>query len=268
MAEKTLTEQTIIHNIDDKGIARITLNRPEKHNAFDGDMIQSINNILEEWQGKESIKCLVINANGKNFSAGADLNWMKETLSLTYDENVIDAKKLARLMRQIYDFKTPVITLVQGLAYGGALGIVTASDIAFCTTDAKFCFSEVKIGLIPAVISPYVIKAIGEKNALRYMLSADFINAEKALDLGIVQSVVSELNDEASKFIKTLLKNSPAALKSCKSLIKSVVSQLNNPEIDNFTSQSIAQIRVSKEGQEGLHAFFEKRKPSWCGESV
>ena len=169
-------------------------------------------------------------------------------------------------MRRIDTFPCPVISLVNGPAYGGALGIIAASDMAFCTPDASFCLSEVKIGLIPAVISPYVIRAIGERSARRYMLTAEMIDATQACQMGLVHSIEEDLVAVADDLITRLLNNGPSAMAACKSLIQAVSSQPLDDALIADTSERIARIRTSDEGQEGLSAFLEKRRPAWIKE--
>lgn len=253
----------ILHSLDHRGVARLTLNRPKKHNAFDDRMIATISEQMQTWQADESVRLLVIDAKGSSFSAGADLGWMKRTASLSREDNLNDANALAELMRLIDTFPCPVICLVNGSAYGGALGVVAASDIAFCTPEAGFCLSEVKIGLIPSVISPYVIRAIGERQARRYMLTAEMMDAHDALRLGLVHGVEADLNTLADILINRLLNNGPKAMATCKSLIQRVAGRRLDDTLIATTSALIATVRTSDEGQEGLHAFLEKRRPAW-----
>ncbi len=248
------------------GIARLVLNRPEKRNAFDDRMIVDITGILREWASLSDIRALEISARGETFCAGADLGWMKRTATLDYQANFDDASRLAEMMEAIDRFPAPVITVVQGAAFGGALGIVCASDIVFATKDACFCLSEVRLGIIPAVISPYVIRVMGERAARRYMLTSELIDAEKAMALGLIHQLLDQpeqLQEQASNILSLLKNNSPAAVRACKQLIADVSGQDIDSELKQLTSKAIADIRQSPEGQEGLSAFLEKRSPAW-----
>lgn len=261
-----MTNNTILHHLDSRGVARLTLNRPAKHNAFDDQMIQAMNDQLIQWHTDSAVRLLIIDANGSSFSAGADLGWMKRTATLSFQENLSDANTLANLMKRINTFPCPVISLVNGAAYGGALGLIAASDMAFCSPDASFCLSEVRLGLIPAVISPYVIRAIGERSARRYMLSAEIMSADEAYRLGLVHAIASDLPATADVLVKRLLKNGSSAMSACKALIQTVSSRLLDDTLIAETSERIAYIRTSEEGQEGLQAFLEKRPPAWIKE--
>lgn len=243
-------------------VAILLLSRPEKHNAFNSDVIaELIKNI--EYASTLDVRALVFKTEGKHFSAGADLGWMKSMAGNNYDENVADSMELARLMNVLATCPHPTICLVQGAAFGGALGLIACCDIAVATPDAKFCLSEVKLGLIPAVISPYVIKAIGERQARRYFLTAEVFDADQALAMGLLHAVSDDLALSEAHFVDTILNNGPQAVKSAKSLINEVSGKEINESLIRHTATRIAEIRVSPEGQEGLGAFFDKRKPAW-----
>ncbi len=246
-----------------EGVAELILNRPEKHNAFDEVMISEMIAVLEHFADNSQCQVLVLKANGKNFSAGADLNWMRKQAQMDFEQNLTDANELAKLMSVLDKFPKPTIAQVQGAAFGGALGLICCCDIAIANERASFCLSEVKLGLIPAVISPYVTRAMGQRAARRYMLTAERFNVEKALELQIVHEVSDELDNAAAPIIATLLANSPQGM----AWVKSLLSKLEDGVIDEstlaYTSERIASIRVSNEGQEGLNAFFEKRSPDW-----
>lgn len=260
-----MTEQ-VLTTIDSRGVAFLTLNRPEVHNAFDEHVIDALITALNELDANQDVRVLVLNSNGKNFSAGADLNWMRGMAKKNLQENLEDAGQLAELMRRLDTFSKPTIALVQGAAFGGALGLIACCDIAIATKKASFCLSEVKIGLIPAAISPYVMRAIGEKASRRYFLTAERFFAEQAHHLGLVDILVDDndaLTPAGEEQIAMLLNNSPAALTAAKALIKAVSEQPINQAVIDDTSRRIAEIRVSDEGQEGLTAFLDKRKPAW-----
>ncbi|MTI14400.1 enoyl-CoA hydratase-related protein [Sansalvadorimonas verongulae] len=249
-----------------EGIARLVLNRPQKRNAFDDAMIATITSALQGWHDDDTIQALVISAQGDTFCAGADLGWMKRTAKLDYEANLADAQGLAQMMKLLDSFPAPVITLVQGSAFGGALGIICTSDIVLASTDARFCLSEVKLGIIPAVISPYVVRAMGERNARRYMLTAELISAESALSMNIIHHLFDEQADAASaveKLVATIRNNGPEATRACKQLIADISGREIDDELLQLTSNAIAEIRNTPEGQEGLGAFLEKRTPSW-----
>jgi methylglutaconyl-CoA hydratase len=243
-------------------VAILELNRPEKHNAFDDHVISELIKCIEHANSLD-IKALVLKTNGKHFSAGADLNWMKSMAGNNFDENVADSKQLAKLMSVLANSPHPTLCLVQGAAFGGALGLIACCDIAIATEQAKFCLSEVKLGLIPAVISPYVIKAIGERQARRYFLTAETFNAKDALNMGLIHEISDDLAQSEAHFLSCLLNNGPLAVKSAKSLIEAVANHSIDETLIDYTAQQIALIRVSEEGQEGLSAFFEKRAPAW-----
>ncbi|MCG9730856.1 enoyl-CoA hydratase-related protein [Shewanella sp. Isolate13] len=247
----------------DGGVAQMVLNRADKHNAFDEVMISEMIKVLEHFGHHPQCQVLVLKANGKNFSAGADLNWMRKQAKMDFEQNLSDANELAKLMSLLDKFPKPTIALVQGAAFGGALGLICCSDIAIANQRASFCLSEVKLGLIPAVISPYVTRAMGQRAARRYMLTAERFNAQKALELQIIHEIDDELEIAAQPIIAALLSNSPQGM----AWVKTLLSTLENGVIDQdtleHTSERIARIRVSDEGQEGLNAFFEKRSPQW-----
>ncbi|MBV2128523.1 enoyl-CoA hydratase-related protein [Arsukibacterium indicum] len=252
-------------SIDQRGVANLVLNRPDVHNAFDDQMIAELIQELEKLASNDQVKVLLLSANGKNFSAGADLNWMRSMAEKDYGQNLDDANELAMLMHKLDKFPKPTVAIVQGAAFGGAVGLVACCDIAIASDNASFCLSEVKIGLIPAVISPYVMRALGERQSRRYFLTAERFNADIAKQLGLLHEVtsVSELADKANGLIDNLLQNSPAAISAAKALIHNIYNRKISNNVVAHTTQAIAEIRVSDEGQEGLSAFLEKRRPNW-----
>jgi methylglutaconyl-CoA hydratase len=245
------------------GVAELILDRPDKHNAFDEVMISEMIQVLEYFGHSPLCQVLVVKANGKNFSAGADLNWMRKQATMDFAQNLSDANELAKLMSVLDKFPKPTIAKVQGAAFGGALGLICCCDIAIANERASFCLSEVKLGLIPAVISPYVTRAMGQRAARRYMLTAERFNVQKAIELQVIHEVEDDLDAAAEPIIAALLGNSPQGM----AWVKRLLSTLENGVIDqatlDYTSERIASIRVSIEGQEGLNAFFEKRSPDW-----
>ncbi len=257
--------QNLLHSIDAEGIATITLNRPEVHNAFDNVLIHELLLILRRLEADAEVKVIVLKAAGKNFSAGADLNWMRRMVGYSYEENLQDARVLSDLMHTLKFLAKPVIARVQGAVYGGGVGLVACCDIAVASTDAIFCLSEVRIGLTPSVISPYIITAIGERAARRYCLTAEQISAQEALRLGLVAEVtpLEQLDATLQQIISHLLQNGPQAVVAVKSLINRVSRDPYGEENVQKNAELIAVMRVSAEGQEGLTAFLEKRTPSW-----
>lgn len=246
-----------------QGVATLTLNRPEVHNAFDDVMIAELIDALTKVDQDSAARVLVLRSNGRNFSAGADLGWMRSMADKNYDENIADANELARLMATLDELSKPTIALIQGAAFGGAVGLAACSDIVLAEERSSFCLSEVKIGLIPAVISPYVMRAIGTRQARRYMLTAERFSAAQALQMGLVHDIVEDFDTALADLIAAFLANSPAAVAACKQLIADIDQQPIAAESQRLTIERIAEIRVSAEGQEGLTAFLEKRSPNW-----
>ncbi|QYK02568.1 enoyl-CoA hydratase-related protein [Shewanella psychrotolerans] len=273
MTDKTTLETDLNNKLDkdfqylscalNNGVGEMVLNRADKHNAFDEVMISEIIAALDSFARNDDCQVLVLKANGKNFSAGADLNWMRKQAKMDFEQNLADANELATLMHALDRFPKPTIALVQGAAFGGALGLICASDIAIANERASFCLSEVKLGLIPAVISPYVVRAMGQRASRRYMLTAERFNAETALKLNVIHEIADDLDAAAAPIITALLSNSPQGM----AWVKTLLSHLEDGVIDDntlsYTSERIARIRVSDEGQEGLNAFFDKRSPDW-----
>lgn len=252
------------HQIDHRGVVTLTLNRAELHNAFDDLLIAELIKTLKLYEQNSKTRLLVLRSTGKSFSAGADLNWMKRVAQYSFAENKQDAEQLAELMSCLYHFPSPTIAVVQGAAFGGGVGLVSCCDIAIASDKASFCLSEVKLGLVPAVISPYVIAAIGARQAQRYFLTAERFDAQTAFHLGLVQQLTSadSLEQAADSLITTLLQNSPQALKACKKLIQDVDGAINS-QLRDMTTTLIAELRASPEGKEGLSAFLEKRPAGW-----
>lgn len=249
-------------------IAYLTLNQPEVHNAFDDVMIGELLTALSQVRSSSEIRALVLQANGKSFSAGADLTWMRSMATKDYAENIADASELSRLMQELDELPIPTIAWVQGAAFGGAVGLVACCDIAFATPNSSFCLSEVRIGLIPAVISPYVMRAMGTRQARRYMLTAERFPADTAQRLGLIHQVVEQFDEVIPPLLQQLLANSPAAMAAAKTLALRVDQQPLNDAIRRYTIEQIASIRVSPEGQEGLTAFLAKRPPQWASKST
>lgn len=258
--------RSVLTDIDSRGIARVTLNRPEIHNAFDDLLIAELTLIFRRLAEDDNVRVVILCGSGKSFSAGADLNWMKRMAGYSHEENLADAGALAELMRTMNSLPKPLICLVQGAAYGGGVGLVACCDIAIGTRQASFCLSEVKLGLIPAVISPYVVAAIGERAARRYFLTAEVINAAEALQIGLLHEVVADeaaLAVRGDALLEALLKNGPKSVAAAKDLIAAVAGRPVDAELIADTAGRIAAQRAADEGREGLSAFLEKRSPYW-----
>lgn len=255
--------KTILYSVD-KLICKVILNRPEIHNAFDDLMISELHDALDKIEKDPEIRIVVITGAGESFCAGADLNWMRRVKDWSYEKNYEDALRVAEIMEKIYSFPKPVITRVNGTTIGGGTGIVAASDIAIAVENAVFGLAEVKIGLVPSVISPYLIKRCGERVCREIFLTGERISARKALEFGLVNYVVpkEELDKKVGEIVNMLLSSGPNALRMCKELIKKV-SELPLTEVKSYTADIIAKIRISEEGQEGISSFLERRKPKW-----
>jgi len=245
-------------------VLHIYFNRPQVHNAFNATMIAELDEALTRANQDKSLRVIVLSGQGKSFCAGADLNWMKEIIHYSFQQNLEESLQLAEVLYKLYDLPKPTVAMVNGTAIGGGTGFISACDIAVASEGAKFGLSEVKIGLVPAAISPYVIRRIGEAKAREYFLTGKRISAVKAWEIGLINEVVPKdnLREKVNEIIKLLLSSGPEALASCKLLIQKV-PQMSFEEAKNFTAQMIAQLRVSPEGQEGMSAFLEKRKPRW-----
>jgi methylglutaconyl-CoA hydratase len=260
----TEASQTVLTRIDNDGLATVTLNRAEKHNAFDDKMIAGLSKAFDQVRDSGA-RVMILAARGKSFCAGADLGWMQRMANYSYEENLRDANTLAALFKQLNTLPMATIARIQGAAYGGAVGLVSCCDMAIATPQASFCLSEVKIGLFPATISPYVIDAIGARAARRYFLSAEQFSAETAQQMGLISEIASEqqLDSSIQKLTARLLGNGPIAMQNAKKLILDVAGQVRGDTLIAETSQRIAAARVSEEGQQGLKAFLHKHPAPW-----
>lgn len=259
----------ILYEVDKRGVATVTLNRPHKHNAFDDALIKELTGLFKRAGDDNQVRGLVLAANGKSFCAGADANWMKRMAGYSFEENVADARALATMLHTLNTLPKPTVAKVQGSAFGGAVGLIACCDMAIGSKMSKFCLSEVKLGLIPATIAPYVIDAIGKRIARRYFTTAEVFSARRARRLGLLSEAVTEeeLDSTVEELIEQLLKNSPDAVSAAKQLIFDIADhQDDDEELMEKTSLRIATIRVSEQGQEGLSAFLEKRRPNWMQE--
>jgi methylglutaconyl-CoA hydratase len=249
-----------------EGVARVTLNRPELRNAFDDALIGLLTKTFLEIENDQAVRVVVLAGNGPAFCAGADLNWMKRMAGYGYQENLADARALAAMLATLDRMPKPTIARVHGPVFAGGTGLVAACDIAVGTPEAKFCLSEAKLGLSPATISPYVIRAMGERLARRYFLTAEIFDAEEAYRIGMLSALTSvdQLDATIDGLIQHLLGGGPEAHAKIKQLIRVVANRPFDDALLADTAKRIAEIRVSPEGKEGIAAFLEKRKASWC----
>lgn len=246
-------------------ICHLTINRVEKSNAFDDVLLSQMQQQLDAAIANPQVRVLIIKAQGKHFSAGADLDWMQRMAQLTEQENLDDARILGNLMYSLYHCPKPTIAMVQGCAFGGGAGLVAACDIAIAAHSARFCFSETKLGLIPAVISPYVVNAVGSRNASMLFMSAEIFTAQRALEFGLIQHCVAdeELSGFTLNYASQIANNAPLAVLSAKQLTREIASRKIDQELMQHTASLIAKQRVSAEGQKGLKAFLMKKTPNW-----
>ncbi|MBW2942271.1 enoyl-CoA hydratase/isomerase family protein [Zhongshania aquimaris] len=260
-----MSDNIIKYHVGDSGIATITLNRPDIHNAFDDTVVAALTTAFKQAGEDPAVRLVVLASTGKSFCAGGDLNWMRRMATYTFEENLRDSNMLAEMLRTLNYLPKPTIARVQGAAYGGGVGLVACCDMAVASPEAVFCLSEVKVGLIPATIGPYVVRAIGQRASRRYFTTAELISAQKALDLGLVSEVVAsnELDECIAGITKNLLRNGPRSVGEAKRLVLDVADGEIDATMIADTSQRIAETRGSDEGREGLTAFLEKRKPAW-----
>lgn len=252
---------------DTRGVLTLQLNRPDVHNAFGQQLIQELTQALESAAADPAVRLLVVTGAGKSFSAGADIEWMSSMAAASADENERDAQQLARMLRRLNYFPKPAIARINGSAIGGGVGLVACCDIAIASDTARFALTEVRLGLVPAVISPFVFRRIGESQSRRFFLTGERFDAETARGVGLVHSVTSssELDAAVDAQIELLLQGGPNALKYAKRLVFNVAGHDNTRQrqIDEDNARLIARLRVSEEGQEGLRSFLEKRLPLW-----
>lgn len=254
----------VLSGIDELGRATLTLNRPEIHNAFDERLVAQLTDALRRLEADESVRVVFLTGAGKNFCAGADLGWMRRMAEFSLEENVADAEALAELFRLLHALKKPTIAVVRGVAYGGGVGLVSCCDIAVAATGASFCLSETRLGIIPALISPYLVPAIGIRAARRYCLSAEPFDAAEAHRLGLIHEIAYDPDAVADRISRALLKCAPQAVVAAKEQVERVAHAKLSRELIQETVQRIATIRASAEGKEGLSAFLEKRPPHWA----
>ncbi len=252
---------------DPRGVVTVRLNRPEVHNAFDDQLIVSLTDTLLELDRDAAVRVIILTGAGKSFSSGADLNWMRSMAGYSEEDNIEDALRLAELMSVLNGLRKPSIARVNGHVFGGGVGLVACCDVVVCVDSARLALSEVRLGLVPAVISPYVVAAMGERQARRYFLSGEAIPADRARETGLVHEVVAsdDLDDKVEEIVAALLAGGPEALVACKSLVANISHHgvTASQALKRRTAELIAQLRAGEEGQEGLAAFLEKRKPGW-----
>lgn len=246
-------------------VATIWMNRPAVFNAFDEQLIDELTMACHELDADPGVRIVVLGGRGKHFSAGADLNWMKRAAQFSHEQNVEDARRFAGMLRTLSGMSKPTIARVQGAALGGGTGLTAACDMAVASTDAVFSTSEVKFGIIPSAISPYVLRAIGPRHALRYFQSGERIGAERALAIGLVGEVVdgAELNACVGQLVEALLQGGPLAQKAAKELIAAVNGRKIDDSVSEETAQRIARQRATEEAKDGIAAFLDKRPPGW-----
>lgn len=260
-----MNEQNIHFATDDRGVATLILGRPGKHNAFDEHLISALTQTFQDVAADDSIRVLVLRAEGKNFCAGADLEWMKRMSTYSFDDNMRDATAMANMLKALNFLPQATIARVQGAALGGGSGLVCCCDMTVAASDASFAFSEARLGLIPSAISPYAVRAIGARAARRYFLTAERFHAARAMELGMVSEVVDEgkLDAAVDELIAEVLKCGPAAVRAAKQMLFRVSEDPFSDDMVRATSEGIARIRATEEGREGVAAFLEKRHPSW-----
>lgn len=260
-----LAESTTLKISVDDYVATVTLARPDKRNAFNDEVIAELNQAFTQLGSSEQVRVIVLAAEGKAFCAGADLNWMRAMADYSREENLADADKLAQMLSTLYRCPKPTIAAIQGDVYAGGIGLISACDIAIAVDSASFCLSEVRLGLAPATISPYVIRAMGARAAHRYFLTAEVFDAVEAQRIGLIHEsvIAAELEAKVAAVAKKLRNNSPNAVKECKQLVQYVAGETINETLIAQTVEGIADIRASVEGKEGVQSFLQKRKPNW-----
>ena len=249
----------------DAGRATVTLTRPEMRNAFNDEVIADLTQVFLDLGGRDEVRAIVLAAEGAAFCAGADLNWMRRMADYTPEQNRTDAGRLAEMLRVIHACPKPVVARVQGDVYAGGMGLVACCDMAVSVDSAHYCLSEVKLGLVPATISPYVVRAMGARAAQRYFLTAERFSAAEALRIGFVHEVAApeQLDERIDAIVGALLQAGPAAVRTCKRLVQDVAGREIDEALIASTVVGIAEIRASAEGKEGVQSFLQKRKPNW-----
>lgn len=253
---------TIIQNIDSRGVMTIALNRPEKHNALSATMIAEITAVAQSVAENSDVRVVILEGKGKSFCAGGDLDWMRTQMTATREQRIVEAYKLAEMLRTLNELPKPLIAKINGNAFGGGIGLISICDIAFCTKTAKFGLTETRLGLIPATISPYVIAKIGTGLARRIFMSAKIFDASDAHTLGFVSTPVEDLDLAVEQEVTAYLRAAPEAVAASKALVRSFEPEIT-PQVINRTIEILADVWENPEAHEGVAAFFEKRKPDW-----
>lgn len=255
----------VLSQVDADGNAAVVLNRPEVHNAFDPEMVDALTSTLRQLESRAEVRAIVLTGAGKNFCAGADIEQMKRSATYTREQNLELARATSLMLQTLYALQKPTIACVRGAVRGGGVGLVSACDIALAERGATFRLSEVKLGIIPAMISPYVIAAMGERMAHRYMLSGEEFDAAEAYRIGLLHDICEELelNVVVGRMLRQLHSSGPRAVAAIKKLIPEIAAAPIDDAVSEKTAQRIAEVRTTPEAQEGLGAFLEKRKPHW-----
>jgi len=254
----------------ENGVARVWLNRPDLHNAFNETMIAELTGAFASLDADPDVRAVVLGGRGKSFCAGGDLNWMKRMSGYTFEQNFADAQALAKMLHVLNTLRKPTIARVHGSAFAGGMGLVAACDMAIAAQDVEFCLSEARLGLSPATISPYVVAAMGERQARRYFLTAERFSAKEAHRIGFVHEITLayELDAKIDELLHHLLGNGPNAVAACKDLVRAVARARIDRDLMDDTATRIATIRATDEGREGVRSFLEKRKPAWVEKTV
>ncbi|HJN03571.1 MAG TPA: enoyl-CoA hydratase-related protein [Alphaproteobacteria bacterium] len=263
-----MAQESVIYQLDLRGVATVTLNRPDKRNAFDDAVIERLHGVIDDIRGSGDVRVVLLTGRGKSFCAGADLGWMKRMAAYSAAENTDDARRLSDLLAALNGLSMPTVALVQGAAMGGGAGLVACCDIAIAVRSCRFAFSEVNLGLIPAMISPYVLDAIGARAAQRYFLTGEAFDGDDARRIGLVHELVASdeaLAAQGEFVVGQILESGPEAAVEAKKLIRDVAHAVDDDELRSDLACRIAERRASTEGQEGMAAFFERRKPRWAG---
>ncbi len=261
-----MSDDSVLVRTSPQGVATVTLNRPEVHNAFDEAVIGRLSGIFADLGRADDVRAVVIDAAGKSFSAGADLNWMRRAADFSAEENVADARALAEMLRRLNTLPKPTVALVQGAVIAGGVGLIAACDIVVAARQATFTIAEVRLGLIPAVILPYVLAAIGARQTRRYALTAECFDAAEARRIGLVHQVVGDaaaLGEAGERMVKALFAAAPGAVAEAKDLIFALAGRPIDDAVLDLTARRIADMRARGEAREGVAAFLEKRKPDW-----
>jgi methylglutaconyl-CoA hydratase len=246
-------------------VARVDLNRPDVRNAFSAQVIAELTQAFTELGQDKALRAIVLGGQGKAFCAGADLTWMREAAHNTWQDNLADAERMATMLHTLWACPVPIVARVHGDCYAGGVGLAAVSDVLIAARGVQFCLSEAKLGLLPATISPYVVRAMGEQAARRYFITAERFDADAARAMGFVHEVVASehLDTSVTAVVAALVANGPAAVKACKQVVKDVAGRPIDADLRSRTAQMIADIRASDEGREGVASFLGKRPPTW-----